>query len=187
MKYPCPCLMTQHKWRTNGCFRLQSVIAARGLKHCAIVIPMRHSLCNGEPMATDAANESRACAMAPPASNSTSLDLRRAYLNAMTTGREESHNDNEKPTLSLEALLIRAKSLSRQLPYKDTRGRLLQSALLRRDHALLAAVIQAVEKSPFEPVPNASSRVRRKCLLRSRTVLHTSERPTRRPPQRQAS
>jgi len=179
--------MTQHGGRTNGFIRLQSVNHNAWAEALLIVVPMRHSLCNGVIMATDGANESRACAIAPPVSNSTNLDLRRAYLNAMAPGREEPHNDSAQPTLSLEALLIRASSLSRQLPCKDTRGRLLQSALLRRDHALLAAVIQAVEKSPFEPVPNASSRVRKKCLLRSRTVLHTSERPTRRPPQRQAS
>jgi hypothetical protein len=138
------------------------------------------------PMASNGAHETQSRAIAPPAVNPVGLDLRCAYLAAMDSGRSESRRQCERPTFSLEALLVRAKTLTRQLPYKDTRGRLLQSALLRRDHALLAAVVESVEKAPFEPVPNAPSSTRRKQLLRARTSPHASERPTRRPPARKA-
>lgn len=135
-------------------------------------------------MASTSAHSSQSCAIAPPAGNSRGLDLRCAYVAAMATGRLESRHQTAASTFSLEALLLRAKILSRQLPHQDTRIRLLQSALLRRDHALLAAVVQSVEKSPFEPVTAtapARSNVR---LRRSPMVIRASERPTRRPPRR---
>ena len=135
-------------------------------------------------MASSAANEIELRVSAPPAVNASNLDVKRAYLAALGKGLLENHQQRERPAFSIEGLLHRAKALTRQLPYTDTRGRLLQSALLRRDHALLAAVVESVEKTPFEPGPNAPSNSRRKPLLRSRTALHTSERPTRRPPAR---
>jgi hypothetical protein len=138
-------------------------------------------------MSPTSAHSSQSCAIAPPAGNSRSLDLRCAYVAVMATGRLESRHQHMTSTFCLEALLLRAKCLSRQLPHQDTRIRLLQSALLRRDHALLAAVVQSVEKSPFVPVvatATARSNVR---VRRSELVVRASERPTRRPPRRGAS
>ena len=105
----------------------------------------------------------------------------------MATGRLESRRPSQTPTFSLETLLIRAKDLSIQLPHQDTRIRLLQSALLRRDHALLAAVVQSVEKTPFEPVKTRASTNSQPRLGLTRVGIRASERPTRRPPRRKVS
>jgi hypothetical protein len=138
-------------------------------------------------MAPTIAPSSQSCAIAPPAGNSRGLDLRCAYVAAMATGRLESRHQDAASTFSLETLLLRAKSLSLQLPHQDTRIRLLQSALLRRDHALLAAVVQSVEKSPFEPVTATSPKKSRVRVRRSPMVICASERPTRRPGRRGTS
>jgi hypothetical protein len=45
----------------------------------------------------------------------------------------------------LEWLLSRAESLANVLTVSDPRGRLLQVALLRRDHTLLAAIVDAID------------------------------------------
>ncbi len=136
------------------------------------------------PMAPSSAHSSQSRAIAPPVGNSRGLDLRCAYLAAMVTGRLESRHQTAASTFSLEALLLRAKFLSLELPHQDTRIRLLQSALLRRDHALLAAVVQSVEKAPFEPVTATAPERSNVRLHRSPKVIRASERPTRRPPRR---
>ncbi len=149
-----------------------------GCRNCGI------HFANDIAMASTSAHSSLSCAITPPAGNSRGLDLRGAYVAAMATGRLESRHQNAASTFSLEALLQRAKSLSIHLPHQDMRIRLLQSALLRRDHALLAAVVQSVEKSPFEPVTATAPSRSNVRVRRSPMVIRASERPTRRPPRR---
>lgn len=48
---------------------------------------------------------------------------------------------------SLEVLLHRAESLAHSLSISDPKGRLLQVALLRRDHTLLEAIVKTVDGS----------------------------------------
>jgi len=53
-----------------------------------------------------------------------------------------------EPTLgrhSMEVLLGRAEHLARSMLISDPRGRLLQIAMLRRDHALLDAVVRNID------------------------------------------
>ena len=115
------------------------------------------------------------------------LDLRCAYLAAMTTGRLQSKHSREPSAKSLESLLQRASDLLIDMSAQDPRSRLLQTALLRRDHALLGAVVRAVEDAPFES--SFKSVWSPKRLQKPRVVLklRASERPTYRPPRRVAA
>ena len=58
----------------------------------------------------------------------------------------------------LEKLLLRAEGLARSLSISDPRGRLLQIALLRRDHVLLDAVVRSAEASSQANTDAASLR-----------------------------
>jgi hypothetical protein len=128
----------------------------------------------------------------PPAIGLNGFELRRAYLAAMTPSRSRvvppargaATNNDPK---SLEALLLRASELLAGVPAQDSRSRLLQTALLRRDHALLAAVVQSFGTIAREPalVPFRSATERR--AYRRPLQIRTSERPTCRPPRRVAA
>ncbi len=76
----------------------------------------------------------------------------------------------------LEKLLERAEGLARVLTVGDPRGRLLQIALLRRDHTLLDAVVRTIEtKLP---------KTRGEAAAQSRTLATVRPPPTRRPGRR---
>ena len=87
---------------------------------------------------------------------------------------------------SLEILLKRATELLADMSAQDPRSRLLQTALLRRDHALLRAVVQSVEQVRHE---SALRRLWSARQLKVRPVfsVRISERPTCRPPRRVAA
>ncbi len=125
----------------------------------------------------------------PPPVGLRSLDLRRAYLAAISSTRNDPGPHGGIPgkasPKSLEGLLQRASELLTRMSAQDPRSRLLQTALLRRDHALLAAVVRSFGDAP---VPT-----RRKALWSPsrpaprHAMLRTSERPTCRPPRRLAA
>ena len=133
--------------------------------------------------------------IAPPAISLRGLDLRRAYVAAIAAEMSESRAQREitpkSPVTpcpkSLEALLLRASDLLARVSAADPRSRLLQSALLRRDHALLAAVVQSLGDTPVD-LPRAAlwSTSQRPRPIRA-IQLHASERPTYRPPRRVAA
>jgi len=133
--------------------------------------------------------------IAPPAISLRGLDLRRAYVAAIAAEMSESRAQREitpkSPVTpcpkSLEALLLRASDLLARVSAADPRSRLLQSALLRRDHALLAAVVQSLGDTPVD-LPRAAlwSTSQRPRSIRA-MQLHASERPTYRPPRRVAA
>jgi hypothetical protein len=89
---------------------------------------------------------------------------------------------------SLEGLLRHAEILAQSMAVSDPRGRLLQIALLRRDHTLLDAVVRSADASsvrqsratwrPLCKRPKAARSVVPPSLSRRR---HTTERPTANP------
>ncbi len=133
--------------------------------------------------------------IAPPAISLRGLDIRRAYVAAIAASMSETRAQREVAAestrapcpKSLEALLLRASDLLARVSALDPRSRLLQSALLRRDHALLAAVVQSLGDtlidSPRAALWSTSQRPRP-----TRTIqLRASERPTHRPHRRVAA
>ena len=68
-----------------------------------------------------------------------------ANLAPMTTASAQQVPAESPRRPSLEILLGRAESLANALSISDPRGRLLQIALLRRDHTLLEAIVRTVD------------------------------------------
>lgn len=89
---------------------------------------------------------------------------------------------------SLEGLLRRAEILAQSMAVSDPRGRLLQVALLRRDHTLLDAVVRSADSS-YVRQSRATWRPLCKRTKATRSVMppslsprrHTTERPTANP------
>lgn len=86
---------------------------------------------------------------------------------------------------SLEGLLRRAEALAQSMTISDPRGRLLQIALLRRDHTLLDAVVRSAD-SGYARQSSATWRPSANRVAAKRSVLppalprrrRTTERPT---------
>jgi hypothetical protein len=132
----------------------------------------------------------RALASNPPALGLRGLDIRRAYVAAVTSLRTESADQSETPAKptpkSLEGLLLRASELLTGVSARDPRSRLLQTALLRRDHALLAIVVRSFGETSTNAATTTLWSTSQPPPPR-RAVRHASERPTCRPPRRDAA
>lgn len=126
----------------------------------------------------------------PPALGLRALDLRRAYLSAVISLRPQPAVSSPAPIenrpQSLEGLLVRASELLAGIPAQDPRSRLLQTALLRRDHALLAAVVRSYGAVSIA-TPIASRPAKSQSTPPKYRAIRTSERPTYRPPRRIAA
>jgi hypothetical protein len=109
------------------------------------------------------------------------LELRSAYLAAMTTGRLSARQSRDASARSLESLLNHASDLLFSMSAQDSRSRLLQTALLRRDHALLRAVVHSVDEARVESASRRLWASMRPKARRTSGTKRASERPTYRP------
>jgi hypothetical protein len=84
----------------------------------------------------------------------------------------------------LEVVLRRAELLARSMTISDPRGRLLQVALVRRDHTLLDAIVRSIDNefarqycATWRPSPKPATSNRKACgRRRTAAERRTSER-----------
>lgn len=165
----------------------QSVVVSLVTQHKSSSVASAPDLQDELRMASPKQAQPRRSTRPPLNGRTCAMDLRCAYLAAMSAVRSEHRSDVNSAPKTLETLIGEASDILRHLQPHDSRGRLLHTALMRRDYALLAAVVRSVEIKAREtnrPVLWTPAATRRQVSARA---LRASERPTQRPPRRIAA